>query len=417
MHSQSHGRFACRLLAFWAIVIVPATPVNKGKQPRLDDPVSLKQLCTGSKAIKDGDFAKKPCDLILPLVASLEAASGMSNSSRPAAEAMENKCRQVISLASVERSGHSCHPTCAYLDASSRTVSMYTVGYRAPPDWRYIWAQFRFLNDVVNRTEFTRSTYVANCAWDFGFIGEQEMQSLKRHNVVFMSHNLLAESIPMGGLLTMSFVLQPDFHFILKRGFEGLITRLAASRAVPLERKLPVVFWRGSTNGIALSCETLPRIQMALRSQKHRYLDVKIIDFSYACAQATEDLPKKTLDLINGSYIKSEKWGKYRGLIDVDGFSNAWGLVWRLCSGSVVFKVDSQFVSHATVHLTPWVHYVPLRRDFSDLASLSSIVANVSWISNLQRMIVSACNVVKEQLTYEQEVSRVAKRISSFFNR
>ena len=408
------------VLTVWAVTLAaPVAPLVKGKQQsRLDDPISVRRLCMGSKqAKKDGDTAKKSCDLILSLAADPDdVITNHSNSSRPTAAAMEDKCRQVIALTSIERSEYSCHATCAYLDASSRAVWMYTVDHRVPPDWKYIWAQLRFLTDIVQHPEFTRSTFVANCAWDFGFIDVKEMNSMKLKNVVFMSHNILIDSIPTGGILSMPFVLQPDFHFILKKGFEGLINRMAISRAVPLDQKIPIVFWRGSSNGLALSCESLPRVQMTMKSQKYPWLDVKMTDFSYACAQAKDDLPKRTLDLINGSYIKSDKWGKYRGLMDVDGFSNAWGLVWRLCTGSVVFKVDSLFASHLTIHLTPWVHFVPLQRDFSDLSSTTSIVTNSSWNAKLQRMVTDACNVVKERLTYNKEVSRVAKSISSFFD-
>jgi glutathionyl-hydroquinone reductase len=67
-------------------------------------------------------------------------------------------------------------------------------------------------------------------------------------------------------------------------------------------------------------------------------------------------------------------WVKYRGIVDVDGNVNAWGLHWRLASGIVVFKVESEFTNLYMQHMVPWQHYIPILRDLSDLEIATKLV-------------------------------------------
>ena len=51
----------------------------------------------------------------------------------------------------------------------------------------------------------------------------------------------------------------------------------------------------------------------------------------------------------------------------------AYRLPYLLAGGSLVFKQDSQYYEHFYHHLQPWVHYVPLERDVSD------VVERLEW--------------------------------------
>ena len=55
-------------------------------------------------------------------------------------------------------------------------------------------------------------------------------------------------------------------------------------------------------------------------------------------------------------------WADSSGILDVDGNVNAWGLYWRLASGSTIFKVESEHISAYTEHAVPFVHYVPIAK-------------------------------------------------------
>jgi hypothetical protein len=60
----------------------------------------------------------------------------------------------------------------------------------------------------------------------------------------------------------------------------------------------------------------------------------------------------------------------YKFLIDIDGYSNAWsGFYTKLLTGSLIFKILSQnnFKQWYYDRLKPWVHFIPIKHDFSDL--------------------------------------------------
>lgn len=81
----------------------------------------------------------------------------------------------------------------------------------------------------------------------------------------------------------------------------------------------------------------------------------------------------KTSPWLNATqnYIRKEEMVRYRYLLDIGGISGTtWiALRWKMCSGSLVFKVNNPMPTmdwwHGTIQ--PWKHYVPVRHDLSDL--------------------------------------------------
>jgi hypothetical protein len=61
-----------------------------------------------------------------------------------------------------------------------------------------------------------------------------------------------------------------------------------------------------------------------------------------------------------------QSWSKYKIVIDIDGatYSSRFPLVLQL--GSAVFKIKT-FEDVGTIGAIPWVHYVPIKMDLSDL--------------------------------------------------
>jgi len=55
-------------------------------------------------------------------------------------------------------------------------------------------------------------------------------------------------------------------------------------------------------------------------------------------------------------------------LIDIDGLVAATpGCAWRLLSNCAVLKHDSRYTLWFYECLTPWVHYIPIKEDLSDI--------------------------------------------------
>ena len=68
---------------------------------------------------------------------------------------------------------------------------------------------------------------------------------------------------------------------------------------------------------------------------------------------------------------------EYKYFINVDGDTAAWHrLSWQMLSGSVPLKVDSTKVEWFYNGMQPWVHYVPINKDYSDL------LANIQWLKD-----------------------------------
>jgi hypothetical protein len=54
--------------------------------------------------------------------------------------------------------------------------------------------------------------------------------------------------------------------------------------------------------------------------------------------------------------------------LDIDGTVNAWdGFFWKLGSSSVVLKLESHWEEWYYDQIEPWVHYIPVKGDGSDL--------------------------------------------------
>jgi Glycosyl transferase family 90 len=119
--------------------------------------------------------------------------------------------------------------------------------------------------------------------------------------------------------------------------------------------KINKVMWRG-----AIHFRTVERSRVALLqyAQSHgdeetsQWLDVKEIN-------KRED----------PDHMELSELAEYRYHIDMGGLSGtAWGgLRWKLCTGLLVFKVESWANDWWYDTLEPWTHYIPVREDVSDL--------------------------------------------------
>jgi hypothetical protein len=73
-------------------------------------------------------------------------------------------------------------------------------------------------------------------------------------------------------------------------------------------------------------------------------------------------------DISASRSVPKSEFLKYKYLLDVDGMVNAWSaLFWKLSSKSVVLKVDSHWEEWYYDQLVPWIHYIPVKGDSSDL--------------------------------------------------
>ena len=94
----------------------------------------------------------------------------------------------------------------------------------------------------------------------------------------------------------------------------------------------------------ASDCLALPRVQAALRAVATPWTDVGLSAPVQNCDNEPALAALRQQNLLH-SHVQAPNWAAHRGVLEVDGNANAWGAIWRLVSGSVVFKVHSPWVN------------------------------------------------------------------------
>jgi hypothetical protein len=157
------------------------------------------------------------------------------------------------------------------------------------------------------------------------------------------------------------------------RHFKHVLTALRDR--VSYEKKLPIAMWRGTTTGL---CWDLPldekiaaeRTECARRNLVTTWakkgfdnIDIgltNIVQFSKKIASKYSSFVKKEMSI--------HDMLQYRYIISVEGNDVATNLKWALTSNSVVLMpppTRESIILESTLY--PWIHYVPLLHDLSDL--------------------------------------------------
>ena len=147
-----------------------------------------------------------------------------------------------------------------------------------------------------------------------------------------------------------SVVLIPDQYYIIQNGYFQLLLQIKKADR-PWTSKQNKVFWRGGKNGSHYSIYD----PTCSKTQRELAMDISL------------RYPAQMDISFTGSVNKPE-YLQYKYLLDVDGHVNAWdGLFWKLGSNSVVFKIESHWEEWYYDQLVPWIHYIPVLGDSSDL--------------------------------------------------
>jgi hypothetical protein len=211
------------------------------------------------------------------------------------------------------------------------------------------------------------------------------------------------------------FFLVPDAIFIDERGYEAARNHFEQND-VPWDERRAIAFWRGTTTGLPTDPESgwrsLPRIALCEIGRDHRDLiDAGISDIVQIEDQATiEDILAS--DLMS-PFVPTTEFNRYKYHIDIDGNSNSWpGLFQKLLTGSPVLKVASshnfrQWYYH---RLTPWLNFVPIAADLSDL------VDTILWLwsnDDVAKAIGENGRALALSLDYAGELERAATTVTA----
>lgn len=360
----------------------------------------------------------------------------------------EDECARGFQIAELSemRDGRNYNKTleqfaCAYLTKTQDSGDFHIFYFNNRRNDAYLFyegMQQRFLHDLAKNPLLAYEGPVYFILSDNATIYPHTAVAMQSNCLPFMAHAYLSTAEPsklhnrksiMNGRpmrhhqncsrlsFKTPFVLQPDFHFIQTRGFDAILTKIAErakkTNLEGFEQRQAKVFWRGGSTGLPpeenRTCELLPRVQLVDRARSLAWMDVGISKYTMWCQGRSKEpnlYPPST-------HANEDEWIQYRGILDIDGFVNAWGLYWRLASGSVVFKVESNYTNAYIRHLVPWIHYVPLAADFSDLTLHTQMIANETQLP-LLKSIARNSQQLMTKFTYERQVDSVVHSLNAY---
>jgi len=135
-------------------------------------------------------------------------------------------------------------------------------------------------------------------------------------------------------------------------------------RAIPWEKREQKAFWRGAASDKIYTVDNYaekPRFKISSLSHRHP----ELIDAGFS--RAPDEIAPLIADLILGNTsVMGHLSCKY--LPTLDGWMCTFpGFQWRLLSGSLTLKQESDEVQYFYSALKPFVHYVPVKNNMDDL--------------------------------------------------
>ena len=137
--------------------------------------------------------------------------------------------------------------------------------------------------------------------------------------------------------------------------------------------KINVAVFRGSSTGIGVDVHSNMRLKVCLMSKNCDYLDAGITKWNLRPRKIEDDRYLKTIDeqlmdeIGTTSFLSPIEQSKYKYIINIDGHVSAFRLSWELSTGSVILKVQSPYKLWYSHLLKPYIHFIPIKEDCSDL--------------------------------------------------
>jgi len=144
----------------------------------------------------------------------------------------------------------------------------------------------------------------------------------------------------------------PDRYYIEHHGYSQTRLKEVDDNDIKFEEKKPMCIYRGDINNGSVHNFKEYHNKNGLNQRKYlKKIKDKINYFDFS-----------------DDYKNIKEQLQYKYILDVDGHTNTWdATIWKLYSNSVLLKTDSVWKQWYYDDLIPWVHYIPVKNDFSDL--------------------------------------------------
>ena len=148
---------------------------------------------------------------------------------------------------------------------------------------------------------------------------------------------------------------------------------------IPWKDKIPTAIFRGATTGCGTTIETNPRLKAAYLSYITSpdpdglpLLDAGITKWKVRPRKLYGEKYLTTIDHTKfpfglSNILSYKEQSAYKYIINIDGYVKAYRLSIELSMGCVILMVDSPYKLWFSSLLKPGFHYIPVKRDLSDL--------------------------------------------------
>ena len=256
-----------------------------------------------------------------------------------------------------------------------------SIAHHGGPMFRYI------LQAAASRPE--KTVVISSCSDDIFTIPEAIVEQAKKDNATVIAPVLCS----FGPTIRREYMYIPahDQYFV-----ENMYDIFAPYR-VPWENKINKAVWRGGLSGEML------RINAAKHCLNVPNTDVKLIDNW----PREEYNPQKTPELF-ADRIEAYDQCKYKAVFWIDGNCIPSNVLWVFATGSVPVIVNETCFWFKD-RIRPWVHYVPVKADFSDLEE------NIRWIfendGEARKIAENALEFARTELTPEKQQEYIMQEI------
>lgn len=147
----------------------------------------------------------------------------------------------------------------------------------------------------------------------------------------------------------------------------------------PWENKVPTAVFRGGSTGCGVTIKTNPRLRLVSMSVTQPesadgvpYLDAGITNWNLRARKVQGEPYLTTINPEDLGFelappMSPEQQSQYKYIVNVDGHVTAFRLSLELNMGSVILLVDSPWKIWYSKMLEPYIHYVPVKYDMSNL--------------------------------------------------
>jgi hypothetical protein len=171
-------------------------------------------------------------------------------------------------------------------------------------------------------------------------------------------------------------VCNPESKF-----FQKYSSREFKINNIPWNSKRPTAVFRGASTGVGVTIDTNPRLKISYLSKITKpdcdgipLLDAGITDWKLRPRKIKGNPYLQTIDVNSLPFglvekLSMQQQAEYKYVVNIDGHVSAFRLSLELELGFCILLVESEYKLWYRRLLKPYVHYIPVKKDLSDLIS------------------------------------------------